>query len=169
MRRPFAIAGLLGLLSWGSGCSTALDLGSNDAGIPYDADCKPGTYAGTYACTASPGSLIQFAGSGPIALTLVPSGAVTLSLTPDASLSSTASGTAADSMLSGVLDCATGQLTGTVSDVVFSSSTFHGTITGTGALTAVYATDGGPPSLLQGILDPPAALATMCTWTATLQ
>jgi hypothetical protein len=167
MRRPFALAALLGVLS---GCSSmALDLGSNDAGIPYDASCQPGTYTGTYACNTSPGSPIQLAGNGPITITLVPSGASTLSLTPDASIASTASGTTANSMLVGVLDCATRQLTGVVEHVTFSSPTFNGTITGTGTLTAVYVADGGPPALLQGVLDPPPALTTMCTWTATLE
>jgi hypothetical protein len=150
-------------------CSTALDLGSNDAGIPYDADCVPGTYAGTYACNTSPGSPIELAGSGPITITLVPSGASTLSLTSDASLASTTAGTTANSKLSGVLDCATRQLTGIISDVAFSSTTFNGTISGTGTLSAIYEADGGPPALLQGILDPPPTLTTMCTWTATLE
>jgi hypothetical protein len=72
-------------------------------------------------------------------------------------------------MLSGVLDCATRQLTGVVRDVAFSSPAFKGTITGTGPLTAVYEADGGPPALLHGILDPLPSLATMCTWTATLE
>jgi hypothetical protein len=164
MRRPFAFAALLCVLS---GCGTTLDLGSNDAGIPYDADCEPGTYTGTYACSASSGSPIQFASSGPISITLVPSGATTLSLTPDASLASTTEGTMANSQLSGVLDCTTRQLTGVISEVAFSSTAFKGTITGTGMLTAVYQADGGPPALLQGVLDPPPTLATTCTWTAT--
>jgi hypothetical protein len=166
MRPPFALAALLWVLS---GCSAKLDLGSNDAGIPYDADCKPGTYTGTYACSASSGSPIQFASSGPITVTLVPSGASTLSLTPDASLASTTEGTTANSVLSGVLDCPTRQLTGVISDVAFSSTAFKGVITGTGTLTAVYDTEGGPPALLQGVLDPPPTLATTCTWTATLE
>ena len=157
----------LGCAVWG--CGPALDLGSNDAGVPYDADCRPGTYAGTYACTTTPGALIQISGNGPIAVTLVPSGARSLALTPDASLSSTSSGTTSTSSLSGVLDCSTRKLTGAVSHVVFSSTAFMGTISGTGTLEAVYDADASPPALVGGILDPPASLSATCTWTAQLE
>jgi hypothetical protein len=166
MTRPLALPILLSALA---GCSTALDLGSNDAGVPYDADCKPGTYSGTYACTASSGTPFQMAGKGAIAVTLVPAGARMLALTPDASLSSSASGFTSNSVLSGVLDCPSRKLTGAISGVAFSSSTVQATITGTGVLDAVYDADASPPALVQGTLVPPSALSTTCTWNATLE
>jgi|HubBroStandDraft_6_1064221.scaffolds.fasta_scaffold423630_1 hypothetical protein len=166
MRRLLAFA----ILAWlVSGCSTGLDLGSNDAGVPYDADCKPGTYTGNYSCTTATTSPLQFSGNGPITVTLVPAGADSLALTPDASLSSTSSGTTSTSMLAGVLDCATRKLTGTVSHVVFTSGTFDGFVTGSGAFSAVYEADAGTPALVDGVLKPPPTLAAMCTWTATLE
>ncbi len=153
-----------------SGCITPLDLGSNDAGVPYEASCKVGTYAGTYSCTTTASSpLGGLSGEGPIVLTLVPTGPRTLGLTPDAALSSTSSGTTATSALSGVLDCSTLKLTGTVTDVVFSSSTFSGTVSGTGVLQAVYDADASPPALVDGVLNPPSTLAATCTWTAQLE
>jgi hypothetical protein len=166
MPRLLACATLVCLVS---GCSTALDLGSNDAGVPYDADCKPGTYAGTYSCMTTSNSLVPLSGNGPITVTLVPSGAGSLALTPDASLSSTSSGTTSTSTLTGVLDCATRKLTGTVGHVVFMSGTFNGSITGSGMFGAVYDADASTPALVEGVIDPPATLAATCTWTATLQ
>jgi hypothetical protein len=166
MTRPLFLAILLSALA---GCSTALDLGSNDAGVPYDADCKPGTYSGTYACTASSGSPFQIASKGQLAITLVPAGARMLALSPDASLSSTTSGTTANSRLSGVLDCPSRKLTGAVDGVAFSSSTVQAMITGTGVLDAIYDPDASPPALVQGTLSPPPSLSTMCTWSATLE
>ena len=54
MRRWAGIA-----VAWAlCGCGTSLDLGSNDAGIPYDADCKAGVYTGTYACTPASGAIL---------------------------------------------------------------------------------------------------------------
>ena len=152
-----------------SGCITPLDVGSNDAGVPYEASCRVGTYAGTYSCTTTASSPIPLSNAGPISITLVPAGARTLALTPDAALSSTSSGTTATSALSGVLDCSTLKLTGTVTDVVFSSSTFSGTVSGTGVLQAVYDADASPPALVDGVLNPPSTLAATCTWTAPLE
>ncbi len=166
MPRLLACATLACLVS---GCSTALDLGSNDAGVPYDADCKAGTYTGKYSCTTTTTSPLQLSGNGPITLTLVPAGADSLALAPDASLSSTNSGTTSTSTLTGVLDCATGKLTGTVGHVVFTSGTFNGSVTGSGAFSAVYDADASTPALVEGVLVPPPTLATMCTWTATLE
>ncbi len=152
--RPFACATLAWVMC---GCVTPLDLGSNDAGVPYDASCKVGTYAGTYSCTppASSPMLPGAPSAGPIAITLVPTGAHTLGLTPDASLSTITSGTTATSALRGTLDCSTFKLTGTVTDVEFTSPTFSGTVSGTGVLKAVYDADASPPSLVQGVLTPP--------------
>jgi hypothetical protein len=166
LRRLFVCVALT-CVTWG--CSTALDLGSNDAGVPYDASCKVGTYAGTYSCTTTASALLPVSGEGPIVLTLVPTGAHTLGLTPDASLSSTSSGTIVTSALRGVLDCSTFKLTGTVGDVVFQSPTFNGTLSGTGALDAVYVVDAGTPTLVDGVLNPPSSLAATCTWTAQLE
>jgi hypothetical protein len=166
MRSPLALAALL---FGATGCNTGLDLGWNDAGIPYEGECKPGTYSGSYACTTTSASPVQLSGTGPFSITLVPSGARTLSLTPDASLATTSSGITAVAFLSGVLDCSTRQLTGIVSEVTYSSPMFNATVTGTGRLGAVYEEDGGPPTLLEGILDPPSTLETTCTWTATLE
>ncbi len=152
-----------------SGCSTALNLGWNDAGVPYDADCKPGTYSGSYSCTPIPGSLLQgVSNNGPIAVTLVPAGAGSLALL-DASLSSASTGITTTSSLSGVLDCSTRKLTGKVGAVVISSPTGNGTLSGSGAFDAVYDADASPPALVSGVLDPPAVLAATCTWTATLE
>jgi hypothetical protein len=86
------------------GCGAKLDLGSNDAGEIYDADCKPGTYAGTYACAEAGGSPLAFPTNGPVVITLLPVGASTLALPPDASLSSTMSGATSISV-TGVLEC----------------------------------------------------------------
>jgi hypothetical protein len=163
--------GRLLTLAWVlSGCGITLDLGSNDAGVPYDADCRPGTYAGSYSCTTKPGSLLQgVSNNGPITVTLVPAGPGSLALTPDASLSSASSGTASNSSLSGVLDCSKRKLTGMVGEVVISSATFNGTILGSGAFDAVYDADASPPALVGGLLVPPPILAATCTWTATLE
>ncbi len=165
--RPLACATLAWVMS---GCVTPLDLGSNDAGVGYDASCKVGTYAGTYSCTSTTTSPLTGVApsAGPIVITLVPTGARTLGLS-DASLSITTSGTTATSALGGTLDCATLKLTGTVSDVEFTASSFHGTVSGTGVLDAVYEADGGPPALVQGVLNPPAIFGTTCTWTAHLE
>jgi hypothetical protein len=154
------------------GCSTSLDLGYNDAGVPYDADCMPGTYAGGYSCTATSSSLFPGEGTlgdGSLSVTLVPSGAQLLALPSDASLSSGASGATSTSSLAGVLDCPTRQLTGIVGNVIFSSSTFTGTLSGSGVFTAVYDADASPPRLINGVLDPPPTLGAACTWSATLQ
>ena len=170
MPRPLAFAALLSVqLGVLSGCSPALDLGSNDAGLPYDADCKPGTYTGSYACVALADSQFQLSGSGPIAVTLNPSGALTLALPLDASLSSVSSALTSNSRLSGVLDCSTRKLVGAVSDVVLSSPTFNATVNGTGVLDAIYDGDASPPALVEGTLTPPASLSATCTWTATLE
>ena len=166
MGRLFACAAVACFLS---GCSTTLDLGSNDAGVPYDADCRAGTYAGNYSCTTTSSSLLSLSGSGPITITLVPAGAQTLALTPDASLSSGSSGTTSTSALSGVLDCATRKLTGADTNVVFVSPTFSGTVSGSGMFSAIYDPDASPPALIQGVIVPPPSLEAMCTWTAMLQ
>ncbi|HTB77896.1 MAG TPA: hypothetical protein VK762_31840 [Polyangiaceae bacterium] len=167
LRRPLACATLAWVMS---GCVTPLDLGSNDAGVPYDASCKVGTYVGTYSCTTTASSpLGSLSGEGPIVLTLVPTGPRTLGLTPDASLSTTSSGTTATSALSGTLDCSTLKLTGTVTDVEFTSSTFSGIVSGTGVIDAVYEVEAGRPALVQGVLTPPPSFAATCTWMAHLE
>ncbi len=166
MPRLLACATLACLVS---GCSTALDLGSNDAGVPYDADCKAGTYTGKYSCMTASNAPLPLSGNGPITVTLVPAGAGSLALAPDASLSSTNSGANSTSTLTGVLDCATRKLTGTVSHVLFMSGTFNGSVTGSGAFSAVYDADASTPALVDGVLEPPPALDTTCTWAATLE
>jgi hypothetical protein len=155
-----------------AGCSTSLDLGYNDAGVPYDADCKPGTYAGSYSCTAASTSLFpsgSLLGDGSIAVTLAPTGAVTLGVERDAALWNTVSGTMTMIGLSGVLDCASRRLTGQTGNVIFSSTAISGTVSGAGPFTAVYDPDASPPRLLDGVLDPPSSLSATCTWSATLQ
>jgi hypothetical protein len=153
-----------------SGCSTTFDLGSNDAGIPYDADCKPGIYSGTYSCAPTPGSLFQLPASGVIKITLVPSGARTLALTPDASLSSVSTGTTFTSELSGVLDCSTRRFTGTTGSVMILSPSFRGSVSGTtGTFDAVYNDDAGTPMLDDGTVVPLAVVAATCSWTAKLE
>src|SRR5580692_261929 len=128
MGRPLTCAALALLLA---GCSADLDLGSNDAGIPYDAECRLGTYSGTYDCTTTSGSsfpLSGISGNGAIAITLVPAGAHSLALTPDASISTTSSGATSTSSLTGVLDCSTRKLVGTDGHVTFSSASFMGMV-----------------------------------------
>jgi hypothetical protein len=151
------------------GCSTALDLGSNDAGVPYDADCRPGTYAGNFACIPTDSSVIQFSTQGAIAVTLVPIGARTLALPPDASLIISTSGTTTTSLLSGTLDCATRALKGGYGPVEFTSTTFSGTVLGTGVFSATYDPDASPPALIDGVMQPPPSLAAKCTWSAQLK
>jgi hypothetical protein len=152
-----------------AGCSSTLDLGSNDAGIPYDADCAPGSYTGTYQCVVGSGATVPISATGAITVVLVPAGAHTLALAPDAALASTTSGTLAVTALSARLDCSTRALSGKAGPVAFSSSTFNGTVTGAGTLTAAYDADASPPALVGGVLDPPAALDSTCTWSAHLE
>ena len=156
---------MLGLLC---GCGNTLNLGSNDAGPQYDADCKPGTYTGFYSCAASDASLFAFVPNGPIAVTLVPIGTHTLTLAPDASLFSMIPGNASTSTLTGVLDCSTRKLTGEVSRVTLSSGAIKITIDGDGEFSATYEPDASPPALIHGVLRPPI-LNSMCSWTAELQ
>lgn len=154
-----------GLMALGA-CGSTLNLGANDAGIAYDAACKAGTYAGNYMCNSGGGAL---ATGGPLAITLVPSGASSLALTPDASLVASGSGTMFASSLAGVLDCPTGKLSGSLSSISIMSSTFNGTIAGSGEFSATYDTEGGAPALVDGVMDPPPAVGTTCTWAAQLQ
>ncbi|HEX3770505.1 MAG TPA: hypothetical protein VHV30_06570 [Polyangiaceae bacterium] len=150
-------------------CGTSLDLGSNDAGIPYDADCAPGVYTGMLQCTVAPSSPVAFSTSAPMTLLLAPAGARTLALPPDASLVTDNSGTTSVTALVGQLDCATRQFVGHDGPVAFTSTTFRGTISGTGAFTATYDPDASPPQLVNGVLDSSPTLGSNCTWTATHQ
>jgi hypothetical protein len=154
-----------GLMALGA-CGATLNLGANDAGIAYDAACKPGTYAGSYLCNAGQGALST---GGPIAITLVPAGAASLALSPDASLSASGSGTTFVSSLAGVLDCPTAKLSGALSNISVMSPTFDGIIPGSGEFSATYDTEGGSPSLVDGVMNPPPSAGTTCTWTAQLQ
>ncbi len=151
------------------GCGTSLDLGSNDAGVPYDADCKVGTYVGSYACTTASGSPFEFSANGPISVTLVPAGATSLALPADASLSSENSGTTETSALSGVLGCPSRKLVGMLRQVVFMSPQFNGTVTGGGEFSATYDADASPPALVDGVMVPPSSLASTCSWSAQLK
>jgi hypothetical protein len=167
--RILVYAGLPPALLWLlCGCKSTLDLGSDDAGVSYDADCKPGTYAGSYACSASDGALFAFVPSGPIAVTLVPIGTGTLALGPDASLSSTGPGGTTITRLTGVLDCSTRKLRGTVPRVTLSSPPTNVTIDGDGEFSATYDPDASPPALIDGVLGPPSLTST-CSWTAQLE
>ena len=147
-----------------------MDLGSNDAGIPYDADCKPGVYAGMYMCTPTPGSAFSWNANGSLTIALVPSGPTSLTLPPDASLStSIAAGSTGTSPLSATLNCPTRQLAGTMPEVVFDSADFHATVSGGGAFQARYDADASPPALVDGLMVPPPSLSSSCTWSAQLQ
>jgi hypothetical protein len=152
-------------------CSSRLDLGGNDASVAYDADCKAGTYSGTYACTASAdaGALtLALPTSGPLSVTLVTEGApTTLTIGPDAALSSPIQGGAASAAIAGTLDCSTRKLTGTIAGPMFSSGTIVLNTEGVGPFSAVYDADASPPALVDGVMDPPVGAA--CTWTATLR
>src|SRR5580693_3333103 len=74
-------------------CGTSLDLGSNDAGIPYEASCAPGTYVGIFQCSgggsatdsAIPIGAAGISANGTLSLDLRPAGAHVLALPPDAS------------------------------------------------------------------------------------
>jgi hypothetical protein len=158
-------------LAWvASACDVTLDLGTNDAAAPYDAACKQGEYVGTYACEGgTAASALALSTGGPIAFVLVPSGADTLAVAPDAALSSSASGSSATETFAGTLDCATRRLTGSLGDVVGSSSTIDTMIRGGGAFTAVYVDDAGSPALVGGVFDPPPTLSSSCSWSAVLQ
>jgi hypothetical protein len=161
---------LLSLLVPGAvACGTSLDLGSNDAGIPYDADCVPGVYTGMLSCTVAPSSPVAFSTSAPLTLVLAPAGGHILALPPDASLVSDNSGTTSVTTLVGRLDCPSRQFVGQDGPVAFSSSAFKGTVSGTGAFTATYDPDASPPQLVNGVLDSAPTLGSNCTWTATHQ
>jgi hypothetical protein len=158
-----------------AGCSTTFDLGSNDAGVPYDADCKPGTYVGNFSCmstsTSNPlPSDASMPGAGPITVTLVPAGAHTLALPDGAVLSTNFGGTTGAEALAGVLDCPTRKLTGMTGDVVITSPMlFNSTVHGSGTFDAVYNADASPPELDNGTLSPPPLFGTSCTWSAKLE
>ncbi len=153
------------------------NLGSNDAGIPYEASCAPGTYVGTYQCAAG-GSAIDSAvpisadgisASGTLSLDLRPAGAHILALPPDASFSTEMAGVQEIAAIEGTLDCSTGKFTGTEGPVAFMSSDFMGTVGGTGPIQANYDDDGGVPSLVAGTLQSSPALGAMsCRWSAQL-
>jgi hypothetical protein len=161
------------LVSAVAACSSTLDLGSNDAGVPYDADCKAGTYSGTYSCNSTSGSGVSsLPASGPLSVTLVTVGAATtLAIAPDAAVSSTISGGTASSVLTGTLDCSTRKLTGAVSGLSYSSATINLKADGTGLLSAEYDVDASPPALVDGVLDTPVGegASSTCTWTANLR
>jgi hypothetical protein len=162
---------LLGLVALPA-CGLDLNLGVNDAGVPYDAACIPGTYSGMYQCTVGSGSPLSFSEQGMLSLTLNPAGAHVLALPLDASLVSANSGTTSVTALSGQLECAPGQpakLVGRDGPVQFASSAFNGVVSGTGALTATYDGDASPPELVDGVLDSPSTLGSTCTWSAILQ
>jgi hypothetical protein len=160
---PLALAAM-------TACGVDLDLGTNDAAPPYDAACAPGTYSGTYQCVTGSGTSLALSTTGPIAVRLVPSGAHTLALAPDASVSSTMSGTTGTSPLSGTLDCSTLKLTGTVGALAISSSAFSGTVGDKGIFSAVYDLDASPPALVDGVLDTGgSATSATCSWNANLQ
>jgi len=175
VKRVLAFAALTSLCA----CGTTLDLGANDAGVPYDADCRPGTYAGTYACNGTDGSLLQSPAQGPITVTLVPVGPHTLALPDASSLVIETSGTAAPSILgagtmatstlTGTLDCSTRRLSGGFGPILFASTAFSSTVFGTGPFSATYDPDASPPALIDGVMDSPPALAGTCTWSAQLQ
>src|SRR5579863_7174600 len=133
-------------LAWGvCACSSTLDLGSNDASVPYDADCKPGTYSGTYACTptADAGAFtLSLPTSGTLSVTLVTEGAPTaLVVIPDAALSTTIQGGTASSTITGTLDCPSRKLTGAIAGPTFSSAMIVIHTEGSGQFSAVYDAD----------------------------
>jgi hypothetical protein len=165
--RILACAGLAPVWFWLlCGCSTTFDLGSNDAGVRYDADCAPGTYTGNYACVTTDGS--PFA-QGVIAVSLEPIGTSTLALTPDASIETTTSSATATSPLTGVLDCPTRKLRGTFGPVLFMSGSFQGAVSQEAAFSALYDPDASPPALIDGEIDLPSDLGSTCAWMAELK
>jgi hypothetical protein len=112
--------------------------------------------------------LFAFAPNGPIVVTLVPSGADTLALSPDASLSTETSGPMSTATVSGTLECSTRKLKGTVLQIALSSGTLDTTIHGQGDFSATYDPDASPPALIDGVMNPPL-LASTCSWTAQLK
>jgi hypothetical protein len=155
-----------------SACGSTLDLGSNDASVAYDADCKAGTYSGTYTCTNLPdtGALTAtLPTSGVLSVTLVTVGApTTLAIGPDAALSTAIQGGTASSAITGTLDCSTRKLKGTITGPTFSSGTLILNTVGTGPFSADYAADASPPALVDGVMDPPVG-GTTCSWMAKLR
>jgi len=87
-----------------------------------DAGCMPGTYLGTYQCATSPDSSFQITGNGSISLTLTGDrGGPNLLIAPGTKVSSSEQGITTTSDLSGSLDCLTGKLQGTLSQVTLAS------------------------------------------------
>ena len=62
-----------------------------------------------------------------------------------------------------------GKLSGALTGISIMSSTFNGVIGGSGQFSATYDTEGGAPSLVDGVMDPPPSVGTTCTWAAQLQ
>jgi hypothetical protein len=154
-------------------CGTTLDLGANDAAVPYDADCKAGTYSGNYACNSSPGSgALALSASGALSLRLVTVGQpTTLAIAADAAVSSTISGGTATSAIGGSLDCSSRKLTGTIAGFNYVSPSVTTSVAGAGPFTADYDADASPPALVNGVMDAPigGGQSSTCTWAATLQ
>jgi hypothetical protein len=172
VRRVLCHVGLAATLCGPCACGVSLDLGSNDAGVAYDADCKPGMYSGTYTCSLEGSLTATLPASGPLSLTLVTLGQpTTLAVGPDASVSSAISTGTAASALTGKLDCPSRKLTGTVAGATFVSAGFNATVGGAGPLSADYDGDASPPALVNGVMLPPGVggQSESCTWSASLR
>ncbi len=151
----------------------------DDASLPTSqADCLPGTYAGQFTCDVSALLIIKFPWSGSISLTLVgqESGGgefPTLTIAPGAKIMGTDSnGGTFTGDLTGALDCATRQLTGTMTNGVYQNKTLN--LSFGGALSAGYDTTATPRAFVKGAMGPlkspqlPTVVGT-CTWTAALK
>jgi len=157
-----------------------------------DSGCVPGTYAGVYSCNMGSDASFQVTGfdaaafqqqaSGRIAFELQGDlGGKALYIAPGSKFTSTQSGSLASvdlsgtssSDLSGTLDCARYRLTGTLTNVTFTSMTFTVAEKGVGDVSADYDASASQPALVNGVINPPPTLpgffSTTCTWTAALQ
>ena len=164
--------------SW-SACVAALLTGCSGPELVLggggDSGCVPGFYEGTYECVTDSGASLP-SGGGPFALKLEGDvGGKSLTVAPGTKLETGQQGITSSADLSGVLDCRTNKLNGTLQNITSSSGAFTVTIKGTGNISARYDATQSPPALVDGVIGPPVvpvpglgSLAGTCTWTATL-
>jgi hypothetical protein len=164
-------------LAWLTSCAPHLDLGWNDAGQPDSGDCRLGAYGGHYMCESTQASPFPFATGGTIAVVLAfadastPDGSLPIILAPGSQFASSGAG-ALTGTLSGTLDCAGRTLSGSLGNVLYTSSSFNTMVRGTGPLSATYVPDAGEPALLDGVFAAPpffGGASATCTWSATLR
>ena len=153
-------------------CGNNFNLGSNDAGVPYDADCKPGTYSGTYSCTsidARRRSGGRAAGNGTSRSRSFRRRSHAGAHARRGAQDHDRPGPPVIEPLTRRSTVSTRQLDGATQEVFVVASGFSGKVTGKGTLTAIYNADASPPELDNGNLVPPPTLTATCTWSAKLE